>query len=416
MKKKKVVIIGAGFGGIAAALALDPKETDVVILDQRNHHLFQPLLYQVATSALSAPDIAKPIRCIMSKRPTITTYMEEVTKIDLAAKKVSCTERSHAYDYLIIAVGAKTGYFGNNHWAKYTHGLKNLDDALGIRKEVLGALEKAEMETDPVIQKKLMTIVLVGGGPTGVEMAGALAELGRMVLTNNFRHIDPAKLRVILIEAAPRLLTPFPEKLSQSALKQIQELGVEIRLNTKVKDILEHQVVLENETIETSSIIWAAGVEAVPITRTLGVPTDPGGRLKVEPDCSLPGYAEVFAIGDCVRLVDRYGTLVPGVSPGAIQMGEHVARLIDREISAPEGQKPTREPFGYFDKGSMATIGRSRAVVKLGPLEFSGKPAWLAWLLVHLLFLVGFRNKVGVLLEWIYSYVTFKRGARIILD
>lgn len=416
MSKKRVVILGGGFAGLAAAQSFDPNLTEVSLIDKKNHHLFQPLLYQVATATLSAPAIAKPLRCLLSEKPNVNTYMDEVTAVDLQKQVITGKTKTYEYDYLVLAIGAQTGYFGNNHWAEHTLGMKSLQEALEIRRIVLGNLEAAEMETDPEKVRQLMTVVVVGGGPTGVELAGSISEMGRKVLIKNFRHIDPSQLRVILIEALPRLLAAFPEPLSESTLEQIQELGAEVRLNTKVKDIKPHTVILDGEEIKAGTIIWAAGVEAAALTRTLGVKMDRGGRIEVEPDCSIPGFPNAFAIGDCVRLTDRNGVLVPGVSPGAVQMGEHVVKVIQREIKGETAPTAAREAFSYFDKGSMAIIGSNRAVAMMGPIQMIRFPAWLAWLAVHVLFLAGFRNKATAVVEWIYSYFTRKRGSRIIIN
>jgi NADH dehydrogenase len=367
----------------------------------------------VATAGLAAPDIAQPIRSILRDRPNLTVLMAEVRAIDLAAQKVTLDRGELVYDYLIIAIGGQTIYFGHPEWAGHAPGLKSLDDALRIRRQVLLSFEQAETETDPARREQLMTIVVVGGGPTGVELAGAFAELTRTVLRRDFVHIDPARARVILVEGGPRVLPAYPPALSASAEHQLARLGVEVRTGTAVKDIREGEVELAIGTIRAASIIWAAGVAAHPLTRTLGVETDRAGRLKVAPDLSLPGHPEVFALGDLVTLVDRKGVLVPGIAPAAMQMGAHAARLVTAEIRAGRKDVP-RAAFAYWDKGTMATIGRSAAVAQVGRLRFSGWPAWAAWLGVHLVFLIGFRNKLSVFLQWVYAYWTYQRGARLI--
>lgn len=412
-KKQHIVVLGAGFGGLEFCQRLR-KRSDVMItlIDRQNHHLFQPLLYQVATAGLSAPEIARPIRSILSKQANLSVLLDEVTHIDLKQQNVSLRETSGiAYDYLVIALGARTNYFGNDHWGSYALGLKSLDDATRIRHNLLLAFEEAERERDPQRRAQLMRSVVVGGGPTGVEMAGAIAELTKRVLARDFRNIQPEKAEIILLEVAPRILGPFSEKLSASAQRQLESLGVEVRLNQEIKDIRRGVIELGDETLEAENIIWGAGVRASPVCAELPVEQDRAGRLKVAPDLSLPGFDNAFAVGDLVNLSDPTGRQVPGVSPAAMQMGKHVAREISRRI---DGSGDRGEPFKYFDKGNMATIGRSKAIAQVGKLEFSGFTAWLAWLFVHLVFLIGFRNKIAVLIQWFYSYVNYRRGSRII--
>jgi NADH dehydrogenase len=408
-----VVVLGAGFGGLTFAQRLPSSLARVTVVDRQNHHLFQPLLYQVATAGLAAPDIAQPIRSILRRKPNLNVLMAEVQAIDLAARKVILDRGELGYDYLILSLGGRTGYFGHPDWERHAPGLKSLDDALRIRRTVLLAFERAETETDPARRIQLMTIVVVGGGPTGVELAGTFAELAHTVLRRDFEHIDPTRAHVILIEAGSRVLAAFPPELSASAQRQLARLGVDVRTGTLVKDIRDGEVELSTGTVRVANVIWAAGVEAHPLTRTLGLETDRAGRLKVAPDLSLPGHPEVFALGDLVSLVDRKGVTVPGIAPAAMQMGAHAANLLVREIRAGDRNRP-RAAFTYWDKGNMATIGRSAAVAQIGRLQFSGWPAWAAWLSVHLIFLVGFRNKLSVFLQWLYSYLTYKRGARII--
>lgn len=416
-KKQRILVLGAGFGGLEFCKRIRNPDVEVILIDRQNHHLFQPLLYQVATAGLSAAEIAQPVRNILRNKKNVTVLLDEVTAIDLDARHVTLAdqEKPVSYDYLVIAMGVRTTYFGNDSWAKRAPGLKSIDDARHIRNNVLSAFEKAENTTDPERQRRLTTFVVIGAGPTGVEIAGALAELSRFVLVKDFRIIAPEKARVILLEGGPRVLPAFDPELSEKALKQLHDLGVEVHLNSMVQDINEAGVVLPDQTIEAENVIWTAGVGAPPITRTLGVQTDRGGRIEVNPDLSLPGHPNVFAVGDIASLTDVNGVRVPGVSPAAIQMARHVATIIDETLAKPQ-QKPPRRPFAYWDKGSMATIGRSRAVAQIKRLKFGGWPAWMAWLCVHLLFLIGFRNRISVVIQWTYSYFTYKRGARIVTE
>lgn len=409
--KPHIVVLGGGFGGLELCRRMRGQDVRITLIDRQNHHLFQPLLYQVATAGLSAPEIAQPIRSILGKQDNVHVLLDEATSIDTSAKQIDLRDTgSIAYDYLVVAVGARTNYFGNDHWAKFAPGLKSLDDATGIRKRVLLAYEQAERERDARKREALMRIVVIGGGPTGVELAGAFAELANHVLAKDFKNIEPSRAQIILLEVAPRILQPFSEKLSASGTRQLESLGVEVRTEQKIKDIREGVIELEDETIEAGSIFWGAGVRASPLCATLDTETDRAGRIQVEPDLSLAGHPEVFAVGDIVALKDVNGKVVPGVSPAAMQMGSHVAKILKAEFAG----KSKRSPFAYFDKGNMATLGRSKAVAQIGKVEFSGLPAWLAWLLVHLVFLIGFRNKLAVLLQWFYSYINFRRGARII--
>jgi NADH dehydrogenase len=384
------------------------------VIDRQNHHLFQPLLYQVATAGLSAVDIAQPVRAIFGDRPNFAVVMAEVEEVDLAGKRVRHSRGTVGYDYLILAAGGVTSYFGHPEWEQFAPGLKSLDDALRIRRKILCAFERAETEQDPASREAAMTIVVVGGGPTGVELAGAFAELTRTVLHKDFDRIDPKRSRVILIEGSDHLLSPFPPKLRESAKRQLEKLGVDVRLNKRVEDVRDGELVVSGETLRADNVIWGAGVGGAPIARKLGVELDRAGRIKVLPDCSVPGHPEVFALGDMAALTDANGVVVPGVAQGAMQMGRHAARLIADEVKGGKLAPVGRKAFVYIDKGSMATIGRSAAVAVIKNTNLSGFPAWIAWLAVHLLFLVGFRNKFSVLLQWIYSYLTYKRGARII--
>lgn len=409
-----IVVVGAGFAGLNFCKSFPDGVAKITLIDRQNHHLFQPLLYQVATSGLSAVDIAQPIRAILNRKPDLNVLMTEVMGFDLKTRKVRHTGGELSYDYLVLGMGGATSYFGNDEWAKHAPGLKSLDDALKIRRRILYAFERAESEPNEQRRCELMTIVVVGGGPTGVELAGAFAELTRTVLKRDFDHIDPTKARVVLIEGGDRVLGNFPADLSESAMRQLSKLGVEVKLSTRVTAIREGEVVLGDQTIRAENIIWGAGVSANPITRELGVELDRAGRVKILPDLSVPNHPEVFALGDMMTLVDKRGVTVPGLSPAAIQMGQHSAKLIAREIRGGRRDPSQRAAYSYWDKGSMATIGRSKAVAMLGKFHFSGYPAWVLWLVVHLLFLVGFRNKLSVLFSWVYSYLTYKRGARII--
>ena len=409
-----IVVIGAGFAGLQFVQNLPSTLARITIIDRQNHHLFQPLLYQVATAGLAAIDIAQPVRAIFADRPNLVVLMAEVTAIDLAARRVRHHRGELQYDYLIVAAGGVTSYFGHPEWEQFAPGLKSLDDALYIRRQILSAFEHAETEPDPAKREAATTIVVVGGGPTGVELAGAFAELTRTVLHKDFDHIDPSKARVILIEGSDHLLSPFPPTLRESAKRQLERLGVDIRLGRRVQSVSAGQVVANGETIRADNIIWGAGVGGAPIAAQLGAELDRGGRVKILPDCSVPGHPEVFAVGDIASLVDVNGVAVPGVAQGAMQMGRHVARLIERELRGEPLAPVGRAPFAYVDKGTMATIGRSSAVALIKGAKLHGFPAWIAWLGVHLLFLVGFRNRLSVLMQWMYSYFTYKRGARII--
>ena len=411
--RKRVVVLGGGFGGLEFCKTFQHEDAEIILVDRQNHHLFQPLLYQVATAGLSQPEIAQPIRSIFTERKDITVLMDEAVSIDLASRKIHCKQQALDYDHLIIGMGVVTSYFGHPEWAEHAPGLKSLSDAIRIRRSVLRAFEQAEMEFDLEKRRKLMTIVVVGGGPTGVELAGAFAELARHVLRRDFRRIDPAVARIILVESGERVLDMFDSPLPDKARTQLEALGVEVRTSCRVEDLGAGFVKAGGERIDAENIIWGAGVMAHPITQTLGLELAHGGRIPVCPDLTLPGHPEVFAIGDIVSLTDSNGVLVPGVSPGAIQMGIHVAKLLRAEM---DGNQAVKRDFRYRDKGSMATIGRSAAIAQVAGLHFSGFIAWMLWLFVHLIFLVGFRNKVAVLLQWFYSYVRYKRGARIITD
>lgn len=412
----RVLVLGGGFGGLSFCKELSDPRFAVTLIDRQNHHLFQPLLYQVATGGLSAPEIAQPIRSILRKQKNVTVLMEEVKGIDLAQRSVQLEHRTLEYDYLLIALGARTGYFGHPEWEEYAPGLKTLDDARRIRTEVLGCYEKAESIDDPAERSRLLTCVVVGGGPTGVEMAGSIAELSRKVLARDFRRIQPGEAKVYLIEGSDRVLSTFDPELSAYGRERLEKMGVTVKLNTRVKNIGPGEVIIEGEVVRASTIIWAAGVEAVPLTRNLGVPVDRAGRIQVLPDLSVPGHPNVFAVGDIVVLTDSKGQRVPGVCPAAIQMGRHVARILRNEFKHREKYlvPMTRPAFAYFDKGNMATIGRNAAVAETGYMKARGLLAWLMWLFIHLVFLVGLRNRLFVFMQWVYSYFTWRRGARII--
>lgn len=409
-----IVVVGAGFAGLRFVRHFPEKLARITVIDRQNHHLFQPLLYQVATAGLSAVDIAQPVRAIFGDRPNFAVVMGDVEAVDLAGKRIRHPRGELTYDYLVLAAGGVTSYFGHPEWEEFAPGLKSLDDALRIRRKILCAFERAETEPDPEKRKAAMTIVVVGGGPTGVELAGAFAELTRTVLNKDFDHIDPTKSHVILIEGGDHVLSPFPPELQESALRQLKKLGVDVRLNKRVESVRDGEVVASGETIRADNILWGAGVGGAPLSRKLGMELDRAGRVKVLPDCSLPGHPEAFAVGDMVTLTDANGVVVPGVAQGAMQMGRYVAELIESELRGQKVAPADRRPFAYKDKGTMATIGRSSAVALIKNTKLSGFPAWIAWLAVHLLFLVGFRNKFFVLMQWIYSYLTYKRGARII--
>jgi len=404
-----LVIVGGGFGGLYAARALAGRPVRLTLLDRRNHHLFQPLLYQVATAVLNPSDIAVPLRSILRGASNVTVFLANVERVDLAGRRVVLDRGEIAYDALILAAGASHSYFGHDDWELLAPGLKTLEDALEIRRRVLLAYEAAERERDGAEQEALLTFVVVGGGPTGVELAGALGEISRQTITRDFRLIDPSRARIVLVEGAPRILTAFPESLSRAAQDALQRIGVEVRTGVTVTRVTTDAVWLGGEQIRARTVLWAAGVAAAPLARTLGTPLDRSGRVLVEPDLSIPGHPEAFAIGDVCAFLQQTGAPLPGVAPVAIQQGRAAADNVLRRV----GGQPTR-PFRYRDKGSMATIGRAAAVAVVGRFKLSGLVAWLAWLLVHIMFLIGFRNRLLVLFEWAWAYVTWHRGARLI--
>ncbi|MBX3207954.1 MAG: NAD(P)/FAD-dependent oxidoreductase [Labilithrix sp.] len=430
--KRRVVIVGGGFGGLEAAKALASADVDILLVDRVNYHLFQPLLYQVAMAGLAPSEIASPIRGILAEQKNLRVVLGEVTGVDLAAKRIHITDPgTHGdlvedYDWLVLAVGARNGYFGHDQWEPYAPGLKTVEDALEIRRRVLVAFERAEKIDDARERKKLLTFVVIGGGPTGVEMSGAVAELARYVLAQDFRSADPRETKVVLIEAGPRILPSFPEDLAASAVEQLAELGVEVMTQSRVVSIDGDGVVLEGEgaddvpglgsgsgrdRIHAATVLWGAGVRASALTECLDVPRDRQGRVIVGPDCALPDHPDVFAIGDMARFEEK-GQVLPGVSPVAMQQGRYVARIIRWE--AESDGRPPRSPFSYFDKGSMATIGRSRAIAWARGIKMTGFIAWLAWLFIHIFYLIGFKNRLVVLFNWFWSYLSYKRGARLI--
>lgn len=407
-RRPRVVVVGAGFGGLEVARRLARKPVALTVVDRRNHHTFQPLLYQVATAGLSPAEIAAPIRWIFRGHP-VEVLLDEVTSVALPERRLQTQGGELSYDYLVLAAGASHAYFGHDEWAAVAPGLKTVEDALEIRRRVLLAFELAELDATWRRPARPLTFVIVGAGPTGVELAGTLAEIARQVLRHEFRAIDPARARVLLLEGGPRVLSSYPEPLSDSAERQLRRLGVEVRTDTRVTSLEPGVVVTDDERIAAAVVLWAAGVRAAPVATTLGVPLDRAGRVLVEPDLSLPGHPEVFVIGDMAALQDARDAWLPGVAPVAMQQGRAVARTILADLAG----KP-RRPFRYVDKGSLATIGRSAGVAVLGRWRLSGFIAWLAWLFVHVFFLIGFRNRLVVMLQWAWSYFTFERSARLI--
>jgi NADH dehydrogenase len=407
-----VVILGGGFGGLYAAKALRHAPVRVTVADRRNHHLFQPMLYQVATAGLNPSDIASPIRSILRRSKNTEVLLAEAGNVDVNAHRVDFTDgTSLQYDYLIVATGAHHSYFGHDEWEPLAPGLKSLEDALEIRRRVLLAFERAERERDPVRRHAYLTFVIVGGGATGVETAGAVAEIRRYALRRDFRHIDPGEATVMLLEGGPRLLPSYPPSLSDAAKLELRKLGVEVRLETLVTDVRPGSVAAAGWSIPADTVIWAAGNTASPLLGTLGAPLDRAGRVIVEPDCTIPGHPEVFVLGDAAAFSDGAGGILPGICPVAIQMGQYAARAIEGDLAG----RP-RKPFAYWDRGQLAVIGRGQAVADIWKLHFSGFIAWLIWIFVHIFFLIGFRNRILVLLEWAWSYVTYSRGARLITD
>ena len=406
-----VVIVGGGFAGLWATRALANAPVRITLLDRGNHHLFQPLLYQVATAGLSAPDIAAPLRHILRRQRNATVLMGEAAAVDAAGKRITLADGGTLdYDFALLATGATHAYFGHDEWAPHAPGLKTLDDALHIRRRILSAFERAEAEDDPAVRRALLTFAIIGGGPTGVELAGTLVEIARHTLRHEFRRIEPGDARVLLLEAGPRVLATFPESLSARASRQLERLGVEVRCGRPVNAIDAQGVSLGDERIAARTVLWAAGVAASPLARTLGVPLDRAGRVPLQPDLAVDGAPGVFVAGDLASVQRADGRPVPGVAPAAKQMGRHVAMAIRARLAG----KPS-PPFRYRDFGNLATIGRMAAVVHLGRLRLSGALAWWFWLTAHIFFLIGFRNRLSVMLSWTWAYWSYQRAARIIL-
>jgi NADH:ubiquinone reductase (H+-translocating) len=406
----RVVIVGAGFGGLQAAKALEDVPVQVTVIDRCNHHLFQPLLYQVATSLLATNDISMPIREVLKKQKNTEVLMAEVIGVDVQEQRVLMHDRSVPYDYLILATGAHESYFGHNEWKQFTSGLKSLAQAAALRDKLLLAFEEAELETDPQKRQALLTFVSVGAGPTGVELSGAIAELARQSLKSDFRHINPAEARVLLVEMLPRILPAFPEGLAKKAQNALTRLGVEVRTSTPVEAIDENGVVIGGEHLDAKTVIWTAGVAASPAGQWLGAETDRAGRVKVNEALSVPGHPNVFVIGDTASLTEG-GKPLPGVAPVAMQEGRYVAALISAAVAG----KAFRRPFHYVNKGNLATVGRFFGIVDVAGVRLAGLFAWLVWLVVHIYYLIGFRNRIAVMSRWVLSYLLFKRSARLIV-
>lgn len=407
---EKVIIIGAGFGGLTAAQILKKSSLDILIIDKTNHHLFQPLLYQVATAALSPADIAMPIRSIFSKYKNVMVIMDEVLTINKEDKFVETADQKFYFDYLIIAVGTRHSYFGRPEWEKTAPGLKTLNDALVIRERILRSLEEAEKLVDGSNINEHLTFIIIGGGPTGIELAGAIAEIAKQTMIKDFKKIDASKTKVFLIEGTSRVLSLYSEKLSAKAMKDLQSLGVEIILEKFVREIGEDYIIVGDQKIKSKNIIWAAGNEAPQLLKSLKTDLDKTGRVLVNNDCSIPNFKNIFVIGDAAAFKDENGSFLPAIAPVAIQQGKYVAKIILEKIDSNE-----RKPFKYLDKGMMATIGKAKAVAKIRNLEFSGLFAWLVWSFVHILFLISFRNRFRVMVEWIWHYITHQHGIRLIV-
>lgn len=407
---KNIVIIGAGFGGLTVAKELAKKEFEITLIDKTNHHLFQPLLYQVATAALSPADIAIPIRSVFSENKNVEVLLGEVKSIDREKKKVYFNGSELDYDYLVIATGSRHSYFGKDEWEKYAPGLKTLNDALKIREKILLSLEAAELEKDPVRKQKYLNFVIIGGGPTGVELAGAISEIVNKNLIPDFRNIDAKMTKVYMIEALPNILSSYPEKLSQKALEDLKKLEVEVILKERVTEINENGVKLSNRFIESKNILWAAGNQTLPLVKNLGVETDKLGRVLVNNDLSIAGEKNIFVIGDAAAAKNEKGENLPAIAPVAIQQAKYVAKVISNDLL----EKPHKK-FRYKDRGTMATIGKAKAVALIKGLKLTGLIAWLAWSLVHVLFLISFRNKLRVMSEWMWHYLTNRPGIRLIV-
>jgi NADH:ubiquinone reductase (H+-translocating) len=405
----RVVIVGGGFVGLYAARRFSRANLKVTLVDRQNYHLFQPLLYQVATAGLSPGDIATPIRSLVANQSNVEVRLSDVTAIDLKARRVHLADGALNYDFLILAAGVRHAYFGRDEWEPLAPGLKTLDDALEMRRRVLTAFEEAEKEAEPLKRAAILTFVVVGGGPTGVELAGAIAELSRFTVARDYRHFDPRGSRVVLVEAGSRVLAAFDEKLSEHALASLRKLGVEVRLGARVTAVDPHGVLVDAERIDARTVLWAAGVAASPLSATLGVPLDRSGRVKVEADLSVPGFPTAFVVGDLACATQADGSTVPGLAPAAIQEGEHAAENI---MAAAIGN--STEAFKYVDKGIMATVGRASGIAQSGPLRLWGFVGWCAWLFIHILYLIGFRNRVVVMFAWAWAWFTFSRSARLI--
>ena len=407
-----VIVVGAGFAGLNAAKTLANKDgVQVVLVDHRNHHLFQPLLYQVATAGLNPSEIAVPIRVQFRNAPNVEVRLGRIEGVDLARRTAAGEGRELSYDYLILACGSRHSYFGHPEWEEFAPGLKTLEQATEMRRRMLVAFERAESELDPETQRAYLTFVVVGGGPTGVELAGAIADISRTAMRGDFRRIDPSKSHIVLVEAAPRVLTTFSEELSERARRDLVELGVEVRTNAKVDAIDGEGVTIGSQRLAARTVFWAAGVQAERLTIVPAPATDRASRIKVNNDLSIPGYPGVFVVGDMASFEMQPGVFLPGVAQGAIQSGVHAARMILRDLTG-----ETREPFVYHDKGSMATIGKSRAVAQIGRVTLTGRVAWLFWLVVHVYSLIGFRNRLAVLFNWAWNYMFSRREARLITD
>jgi NADH dehydrogenase len=410
--RPRIVIVGAGFGGLTLAKALGGKPVDVTLIDRQNYHLFQPLLYQVATAGLSPADIAAPIRSVVGRYRNVTVLLGNVEGVDVEGRAVIAGSRRVPYDTLVLATGARHAYFGHDEWEAFAPGIKSVEDATAMRRRILLAFERAEGEADPEERKRLMTLIVVGGGPTGVELAGALAELARHALAKDFRNIDPRTARILLLEAAPRILLSFPEALSENARQQLEKLGVEVRLNAPVQAVDADGVIVAGERIASRTVLWGAGVAASPAGKWIGAKVDRAGRIIVKPDLSVPQHPEIFAIGDTALVADDEGEPLPGVAPVAKQQGQYLAKLI---LSQAAGRGAIG-PFRYRNYGNLATIGRKAAVVDFGWMRLTGLVAWLVWTLAHIYYLIGFRNRIAVALDWMWAYVTWQRGSRLITE
>lgn len=412
-KRRHIVIVGGGFGGIATARMLRKADADITLIDKTNHHLFQPLLYQVATAALSPGDIAAPIRAIVGKYSNMKVVLGEVEAVQADNKKLVLDDgQTISYDQLVLAPGSQYNYFGNDEWEKHAPGLKSIGDALRVRERILLSLEKAEQIDDPKLREPFLTFVVIGGGPTGVEMAGAIAEIAKRNMMRDYKNISPNEVRIFLVEAAPAILNGYDKSLSEKARKMLEGMGVRVLLNTPVTNIGKNSVSFSKDSIKTPNIIWAAGVAASPLLSTLNAEQSRAGRVKVNSDLSIPKYPDIFVIGDAAHLEDENGIPLPALAPVALQQGEFVGKLIREDNRKPDHIKS----FRYVDKGTMATIGRAKAIAEIRGFKFSGFTAWLMWSFIHILFLIGFRNRFRVFAEWVWYYFTFKRGVRLITD